>query len=424
MDKAKLTSPPDLPGVYIFKDKHADCLYIGKSRSLKKRVCSYFTRPLSFKTQIMVSKIDDVDYIVTKSESQARLLEAKLIKEKLPVYNTVFRDDKSFPVICISNETFPVVWIARKTGKRFANSLYYYGPYANSKLLRQAIKSIRSIFGFRSCFKLPKRACLYYRLKLCPAPCIKKISSKKYRELIKNIILFLEGRQEDLIRQLTATMNKLADKKRFEEAVLIRNQIQALSSVFPQPAPHLGTYAQESAELKRALGLKRLPQRIEAFDVSNIFGASPCASMVSFYKGKPDKNNYRRFRIKTVSGIDDYQMLEEAVERRYRRLIKEDLLLPDLIIIDGGKGQLNIVRRKLHGLGLRLAVISIAKSAKTSDFLPGRQEEAIYIYNQETPIKLKPNSLALRLIQRVRDEAHRFALAYHHILRRKETLGK
>ena len=445
MDKAKLACIPDSPGVYIFKDKRDDILYIGKARSLKKRVRTYFTRPQSFKIQIMTSKVVSLDYIVTKSESEARLKEAKLIKEKLPPYNTVFRDDKSFPLICISNQDFPVVRVARQRSRRLENSAFrYFGPYTNAGLLRQALKSIRHIFGFRSCFKMPKRPCLYYRLKLCPAPCAGKISIQKYREIIRNIILFLEEREADLINTLTVKMHKLANQKRFEDAARVRNQIQALSSILKtgiprtflgnqvpgkyrrvQVAPLLSGSYRESQELKMALGLNIRPQRIEAFDVSNISGSSASASMVSFYEGRPDKSNYRRFRIKGVKGVDDYQMLEEAVGRRYRRLIDEKLSPPDLIIIDGGKGQLNKVSRKLKELGLTLPVISIAKPPKTPGPLRVKQRDEIFIPQQQKPIRLKPDSLgALRLIQRIRDEAHRFALAYHHILRRKKTLGK
>lgn len=452
MDKAKLARIPGSPGVYIFKDKKGQILYIGKARSLRKRVGSYFAHPKSFKIEIMTSKVSSLDYIVTESEAEARLEEAKLIKQKLPPYNTALRDDKSFPIICISKEDFPVVWVARRRDmealasaipvsrhimrRRIRTSIYrYFGPYTNAGLLRRALKSIRHIFSFRSCFKMPKRPCLYYRLGLCPAPCIGKISIKKYNEIIRNIILLLEGKEEDLVEKLTVKMHKKAFEKKFEEAAQLRNQIQALGSlspyqylgnlgVFGPDLPSLSDSYRESKELKKALGLNTRPARIEAFDVSNIIGSSACASMVSFYEGRSDKGNYRRFRIKGVFGIHDYKMLEEAVSRRYRRLIDESLPLPDLIIVDGGKGQLNIVKYKLKELGLAIQVISIAKPPKTCGLLRGKQKEKIYVPNKSAPIRLRPDSLALCLIQRIRDEAHRFALAYHHILRRKEILGQ
>ena len=425
MDKARLSHIPDSPGVYIFRDKEGNILYIGKARSLKKRVKSYFVRPQSFKIQIMASKVANLDYIVTKSEAESRLKEARMIKENLPLYNTTFRDDKSFPLICISNEPFPVVWIARRrSGRSKIGISRYFGPYTNAGLLGEALKSIRHIFGFRSCFKMPKRPCLYYRLGLCPAPCVGKISTQQYREIVMNIIMFLEGKQDYLINKLTEKMRTLADKKRFEEAALIRNQIQALGSIFEEGIPSLSDSYRESAQLKKALGLDVRPRRIEAFDVSNIFGSSACASMVSFYEGRPDKSNYRRFRIKSVLGIDDYQMLEEAVSRRYRRLKEENLPLPDLVIIDGGKGQLNIVKRKLKELDMKFPVISIAKHRKSPGLLQDKQRAKIFLPYQEAPIRLDLDSLAVRLIQRISNEAHRFALAYHHILRRKKILGK
>jgi excinuclease ABC subunit C len=208
-------------------------------------------------------------------------------------------------------------------------------------------------------------------------------------------------------------MRKLSSEQRFEEAGRLRNQIQALSSVSEESVSSLSDSYRESEDLKKALGLNIRPRKIEAFDVSNIFGSEACASMVSFYEGKPDKNNYRRFRIKSVSGMDDLRMLKEAVYRRYRRVIEENLPLPDLIVVDGGKGQLNIAKRQLQELELEIPVISIAK-----------QKEEIFVPGRKKPIRLKPGSLGLFLIQRIRDESHRFALAYHHILRRKKTLGK
>lgn len=414
MDKTKISRLPDSPGVYIFKDKAGCILYIGKAGSLKKRVKYYFTHPLPLKTQIMASKIAGVDYIITDSEAEARIKETKLIKEKLPPYNTASRDDKSFPLICITEEDFPVVWIARRTSRKLRYSSYRcFGPYTNAGLLRQAIKTIRGIFGFRSCWKMPKRPCLYYRLELCPAPCIGKITKREYRENIKNIIMFLEGRRQDLINKLVGRMHWFSSRQRFEEAGRLRNQIQALGSVSEESVYSLSDSYRESEDLRKSLGLAARPQRIEAFDVSNIFGSEACASMVSFYEGKPDKNNYRRFRIKGVAGIDDIQMLKEAVYRRYRRVIKENLPLPDLIVVDGGKGQLNIAERQLQELGLQVPVISIAKQ-KEEIFVPGRQD----------PVRLNPGCLVLLLIQRIRDESHRFALAYHHVLRRRKVIGE
>ncbi|MBU1871713.1 MAG: GIY-YIG nuclease family protein [Candidatus Omnitrophica bacterium] len=425
MDKAKLAHIPGACGVYIFKDKKGGILYIGKANSLKKRVRYYFTRPLPSKIEVMASKIESIEYIVTKTEKQARIKEAELIRENLPVYNTLFRDDKTFPLICISKEKFPIVWVARSTSKRFRYSKFRcFGPYPDAGLLRSALKSIRHIFGFRSCWRMPAEACLYYRLLLCPAPCIGKISARKYNENISNIILFLQEKRHDLIKKLTASMHDLSSGMKFEEAARLRDQIQALSSISTEENPALSNAFRESLDLKKCLGLKFRPKRIEAFDVSNISGSSACACMVSFYEGRPDKNNYRRFRIKSVSGIDDYRMLEEAVARRYRRLKEEKLPLPDLIIVDGGKGQLAIVGKKLQALGLKLPLISIAKPPRSAVISKRRQKEKVFILGRSVRLKIKEDSPSMLFIRRIRDEAHRFAVAYYHILRRKKIIGK
>jgi excinuclease ABC subunit C len=415
MDKLKnrVANLPEASGVYIFKDSQGQIIYIGKAKSLKKRVQTYFSRQLSTKTQAMVSKIADIEHILTSSEVQAQILEASLVKEKQPQYNISLKDDKSFPWIKITDEEFPIVSIMRKKGRQKNDTALYFGPYTDGKLLRQALKTVRYIFGFRSCFKIPKKLCLYYRLNLCPAPCTGRISPKDYQRVINNIILFLEGRQDELIRRLSFKMQILAKEKRYEEAAQLRDQIQALASTAPYESSFRSLPFKETQALKRFLNLRHLPRRIEAFDVSNIFGNEACASMVAFDNGLADKDNYRRFRIKKAKKIDDYQMLQEVIRRRYQRVIGEGLRLPDLIIIDGGKGHLNVAYKELLTLNLNIPLISIAKP-----------HDDIYVIDKDSSLKLKTGSLALHLIQRVRNEAHRFALSYHHVLRRKKTLGK
>jgi len=408
--KEKVSLLPDFPGVYIFRDKDANVLYVGKARSLKKRVQSYFNRPLNTKTQALLSKIADIDYLATDSEAQALVQEAALIKEKLPPYNISLKDDKSFPLICISHEDFPLVRICRK--KKKTPEYRYFGPYPNVKLLRQAYKAMRGIFGFRSCLNMPRKSCLYYRIHLCQAPCAGKISQKGYSRVIDDIILFLEGRHEDLVFKLSQRMQAAAKAENFEEAAMLRDQLAALAQV-SSASPYQSQRLRESEELRRVLGLKRRPVRIEAFDVSNISGQQSCASMVSFFEGRPDKNNYRRFRIKTVQGINDYSMLSEVIGRRYRRLIEENLAMPDLILIDGGKGQLSVAERQLKDLQLKITVISLAK-----------ENEDIFTSSRGEAKRLNLDSPALLLLQRIRDEAHRFALAYHHILRRKKLINR
>jgi len=407
--KKKIAALPEMPGVYIFKDARGRAIYIGKAKSLRKRVQTYFGCRLSSKTQAMAVKIADIDYILTPSEIQAQILEASLIKQEQPRYNISLKDDKSFPWISITDEAFPIVSIARRKEENSNDATLYFGPYPNVRLLRQAFKMLRRTFGFRSCRTMPKEPCLYCRLKLCPAPCAGKISSAQYREAIKGLELFLDSRYRELLRRLSLKMRELAGRRRFEEAAKVRDQISALGGIGK------GTLESNdgSEGLKRLLRLRRIPRRIEAFDISNISGKEAAGSMVSFWKGQPDKDNYRRFRIKTIEGIDDYRMLKEIIRRRYSRLIREKLPLPDLILIDGGKGHLMVASREVKNLGLDLSLVGIAKD-----------RENIYTLNKTGPLRLDSDEPALNLIRHIRDEAHRFAVSYHHLLRRKGALGR
>jgi len=409
--KEKVRELPESPGVYLFKDAKGKIIYIGKAKYLKKRVQSYFSRQLDSKAQAMVARISDLECRLAPSESQAQMQEAALIKKHQPQYNTTLKDDKTFPWIRISREEFPLISIARRKKSKGQDQAEYFGPYTNVDLLRQAFKLIRRIFSFRSCKKIPKQTCLYYRLKLCPAPCVGKINSSRYRDIIKEIKLFLDFRYEELINSLSSKMQEAAESENFEEAARVRDQINALGAVgnFSSTAASYN----ELEDLKALLELDKIPERIEAFDISNIQGKSACGSMVSFYKGRADKNNYRRFRIRTVSGIDDYKMIAEIVNRRYCRLVKEQLALPDLILIDGGKQHLLVVQRELEKLNLAIPLASIAKD-----------RENIYLRGKDYPVHLDSDTPALNLIRRIRDEAHRFAVTYHRILRRKKVLGK
>ena len=409
----KIASLPNHPGVYIFKDAQGRIVYIGKAKSLKKRVQSYFSRLLNSKTQALVSRIKDVEYILTPGESQAQVLEAALIKDNQPHYNISLKDDKSFPLIRISNEEFPVICICRRKKQVDSDKSFYYGPYTNAGQLRQALKFIRATFGFRSCRVMPKEACLYSRLGLCPAPCIGRISPEEYRDLISRIRLFLESKYGELLKKLAAKMKEASVSLKFEDAARYRDQINALSVFKNKSGISYGGASEESTGLMQLLNLDKIPQRIEAFDISNISGSLATGSMVSFYKGQPDKNNYRRFRIKTVEGIDDYGMLREVVMRRYSGLRREGRAFPDVILIDGGLAHLRAASGEINKLGLNIPLISIAK-----------EDENIYILGSRRPVKLKSDSPFLNLIRRIRDEAHRFALAYHHVLRRKKVLGK
>jgi len=404
--REKVSNLPDTPGVYIFKDARAEIIYIGKAKSLKKRVQSYFRRFLDTKTQLMVAKIADIEYKLCQTESLALILEASLIHKYKPKYNVSLRDDKSFPLVRITNEDFPVVCITRK---RVADGSHYFGPYTSAGLLREALRIIRKYFPYRSCEKMPQEARMYRKIGL--APDMDEAGKNEYAKTIENISLILEGKTETLIKKLSQEMNLKSKEQEFEKAAEIRNQIEALS-VMSESAGHYSR-KEELEDLKNLLKLKKLPERIEAFDISNIYGKEATGSMVSFYKGLPDKDNYRRFRIKTVETIDDYKMLAEVVRRRYSGSLREELALPDLILIDGGKSHLSVADKELEKSGLRIPLASIAKD-----------RENIYTGGKRDPIKLDTDTPALNLIRRIRDEAHRFAVSYHHVLRRKKIIGR
>ncbi|MDD5108488.1 MAG: excinuclease ABC subunit UvrC [Candidatus Omnitrophica bacterium] len=401
----KILSAPDSPGVYLMRDSLRRIIYVGKASSLKRRLYNYLSADLDNKTLALMGRVADIEFRLCANETAALLLEAGLIHELKPRYNVSLKDDKSFPYVLISHEEFPLICITRKKNEAGAR---YLGPYTNAKLLKNALKIIRRSFGYRSCRRLPKRSCIYYKINLCPAPCIGKIGPQEYRRIIANIILVLEGKGDLLIRKLTKSMQDKAKAHDFEAAVRIRDQITVLSQV-PSGSGVFNRRA-ELEDLKNRLGLVNLPVRIEGFDISNISGQHSVGSMVSFQNGMADKNNYRRFRIKSFSGINDYKMLAEIVRRRYVRLIREKKPLPDLLLIDGGKGHLLTAARQLKELNLDIALVSIAK-----------EKENLYSSQKRGILRFPTDAAAMNLIRRIRDEAHRFALSYHHILHKKEV---
>ncbi|MDO8489370.1 MAG: excinuclease ABC subunit UvrC [Candidatus Omnitrophota bacterium] len=403
--RKKISLAPNSPGVYLMRDSLGRILYVGKASSLKRRLVNYLSSDLDNKTFALMEKVTDIEFRLCANETSALLLEAGLIHELKPRYNVSLKDGKSFPFIKISNEEFPLVCITRKKNEAGAR---YLGPYTNAKLLKNALKIIRHSFGYRSCRHLPMRSCIYYRINLCPAPCIGKIGLQEYNKIVSNIILVLEGRVDLLIQKLTKSMQDKAKACDFEAAARIRDQITVLSQI-PLGSGNF-SHRTELEDLKNRLGLENLPVRIEGFDISNISGQHAVGSMVSFQNGIADKNNYRRFRIKSFSGIDDYKMLAEIIERRYTRLVRESKPLPDLLLIDGGKGHLLTAARKLQELNLNIALVSIAK-----------ERENIYSSQKRGILRFPKDALAMNLIRRIRDEAHRFALVYHHLLHQKEV---
>jgi len=398
---------PASPGVYLFYDEKGRTIYIGKALNLKKRVLSYFQSKIpNPRIELMISNAKRIDYIPTSSDEEALIYEASLIKERKPKYNIALRDDKSYPYLKLTvREDYPRLIITREIKK---DGSLYYGPFTNVKLLRRAVSMMKRIFPLRVCDSIPKKECLYFHFSQCLAPCINRNINKLYRDAVIDIKLFLRGKKTILIKRLSKRMKRYAKKMQYEEALKIRDQIDALSAI-TGTRKSISATSSDLKELKDLLNLKQIPARIEAFDVSNISGQGAVGSMVTFFNGMPFKNDYRRFKIKTVKETDDYAMIREIVKRRYARLLSEKKKMPDLILIDGGKGHLNTALDELKKIGLKIPVASIAK-----------RPERIFFEGKLEYVNMPYDSKAFRLIQRVRDEAHRFAISYQKIVRKKE----
>jgi excinuclease ABC subunit C len=544
----KLEHLPSTPGVYQHKDAGGRVLYVGKAKNLRNRVRQYFqsSRQVDPRVEVMLSKVTDLEIIVTDSEVEALILEANLIKKLKPRYNVNLKDDKSYPYIVITNEPYPRVFVTRQIRR---DGSRYFGPYTDVKNVRSALKSVRDIFMIRSCNyfiddevirKKRIKTCLDYHIKKCEGPCEGLVSEARYRAMIDQVAALLEGKTESLIGRLTAEMESLAGEMKFEEAAILRDRIKGLEAyserqkavdldpldrdIFAFAAEGddacgvifklregkmigrqhyymgnvegkdegeiLRTLLQqyyleadyvpreifissslEDAEaveswlgekrgeavkvmhplegeeaklvrlsrsnarfllddlkiqkmkrvdyvphavqaLQRDLRLEQLPRRIECFDNSNIQGTDPVSSLVVFVDGKPKKSLYRKFKIQSVQGPDDFASMREVVERRYTRLLRDGGELPDLVVVDGGKGQLSSAVEVLQRLGLNaIPVIGLAK----------RLEE-VYVPGKGDPEMIPKSSSGLRLLQHLRDEAHRFAITFHRSVRSKRTL--
>ncbi len=436
--KSKVNKLPDTSGVYFFKDKREKVIYVGKANSLKSRVSSYFSNSTQQSPKInkMIEEIVNIEYITTSSEIEALILESKMIKNNSPYYNTQLKDDKSYPYIKITLERdFPQILFYRKINQKVKEGkALYFGPFVDTNATRVVIKLLRKVFKIRGCRKkdLKKaKICLDYQIGLCSAPCANMISKTEYRKRIREIFLFLSGKQKRLLNKLYREMKEASSNLNYEKAAKVRDRIKSIETILKSQEINLFRKNNENGyllkkieevekdedkkgrkaviDLKDKLSLKKLPEIIEAFDISNIQGKLAVGSLVVFEKGRPKKKDYRRFRVKKVKGIDDYAMLQEITERRYKRLLSEGKKLPDLILVDGGKGQLSEVKKILNNLNLKLPIISIAK-----------KEEEIFKPEVHKPIILPSNSEAIFLLQRIRDEAHRFAVTYHRRIRSKE----
>jgi excinuclease ABC subunit C len=424
------TTFPDKPGVYLFQDKLGRVIYVGKAKSLKARASSYFLKAASedSRTTQLVTEAYDVDFLEADSEVDALLMEARLVKDTQPKFNRDLRDDKSFPYLQITtHEDFPRVEITRTPR---TSGVKLYGPFANVSSLRGALQVLQRVFKFRTCpLDIEDgderwrwfRPCLLASIRQCTAPCNLRISKEEYRKDISRLRKFLDGGRKPLLEEMRAEMQDAATNRRFEQAAKLRDEIQMLESLedrgdlekHEQPEVFYQDPKKGLAGLKKVLGLAEQPRTIEGVDIAHLGGSETVASLVQFIDGLPFKPGYRRYRIREVKGVDDYASIHEVVARRFRRLDAEGEVFPDILLIDGGKGQLGKAVTAFESLGITPPLIlSLAK-----------REELIYVMNRDEPLRLSRHAFALRLLQYVRDEAHRFAQHYHHLLRSKRALG-
>jgi len=435
ISKEKINKLPRSPGVYCFKNK--EIFYIGKAANIKERVRSHFSQ-LGFKENVFLEKTKKIGFLETDSEIEALILEANLIKKYQPKYNVVWRDDKNYFFVGITKEDFPKVFVTHQT-KKFINSsthqlITYVGPFVDGKALKQTLKILRKIFPYRSCKNIPKRPCLWYHLGRCPAPCLIKTQLEEKilfdrikgdcQRNTKNLFKILQGEKIQVLKDLRKEMKKASKFQDFERAAKIRDQILAFrkilahSKIFEpsedlliQPWLNYRVWKKIEKKLKKILKIKGEVSRIEAYDVSNIQGQEATGSMVAFIDGEPAKNFYRRFKIKIEGRPNDIAMLKEVLSRRFNH---PEWPFPDLILIDGGKAQLNAALEVLNQYeSVKSALISVLALAK--------KRSELFIENGKNPILLKtlPREI-FNLILQLKDEAHRFAITYHQKLRKKK----
>jgi len=430
-----LSALPHTPGVYLMRDRQGQILYVGKARDLAKRVGSYFIARSdhSAKVAALVASIHHVDYLPTESEREALILEQGLIRRLQPHFNTMWKDDKSYPHVKLTwKEDFPRMFLTRKTPR---DGSLYFGPYPDVSLVRKLLRYLwkQHLFPLRPCryefseanlLPLEKaKHCLYYHTKECPAPCVGRISKDDYRQIAKDAKLFFRGNFKPLLATWQKEMEEASKVQNYERAAQLRDNLSALEHMEERVTVRQIDLSEvvdrvdrsrAITDLQKALDLKRPPIRIECFDISHFQGMETVASMVAFERGEPKKDDYRKFKIKTVQGIDDFASMAEVVGRRYRRLLAEKSRLPDLVLIDGGKGQLTAAQA---------ALVTILGKASPPVASLAKEEEELFIPQKSQSIRLPKDSAALHLLQRVRDEAHRFAITFHRQRRAKRFLA-
>jgi len=421
---------PSTPGVYLFHDQAGRVLYIGKAKNLRARVGSYFLAAAAGdqRTARLVREAYDVEFVEAESDVDALLMEARLVKDIQPKHNHDLRDDKSFPYLQITtHEDFPRIEVTREPQ---TTGVKLYGPFANAGSLRGAVQALQKVFKFRTCSLDIEaddsrwrwfRPCLLASINQCTAPCNLRIGKEEYRNDIKRLRMFLEGNGKKLLSEMRAEMEDASANLRFEQAARLRDEIKMLQKLrergeidtHEQPEVFFIDPKKGLAGLQKIFKLETRPRNIEGVDIAHLGGTETVASLVQFLDGLPFKPGYRRFRIRDVEGIDDFASIREVVGRRYRKLRDDGDVFPDVLLVDGGIGQLRRAMEAFEKLDIKPPlVLSLAK-----------KEELVYVMNRNKPLRLSRRSYALRLLQYVRDEAHRFAQHYHHILRRKRTLG-
>jgi excinuclease ABC subunit C len=425
----KVRTFPQTPGVYLMKDAAGRVIYVGKAKNLRARAGSYFLKAAAEdrRTADLVREIRDIDFLEAESEVDALLLESRLVKDVQPRFNSDLKDDKTFPYLQITtHEDYPRVEFTRTPRQK---GVKLYGPFTSAGSLRGAIVVLHRIFKFRTCTldidaDDPQwrwfRPCLLASIDQCTAPCNLRISREDYRRDINRLKTFLDGGKKQLLAEMQAEMLEASSRLEFERAARLRDEIRLLETLdqrgdleeHVQPEVFLVDPKKGLAGLAKVLGLAAVPRVIEGVDIAHLAGDETVASLVQFIDGLPFKPGYKRYRIKTVTGIDDFRSIHEVVSRRFARLAREGASFPDILLVDGGKGQLAAALDAVESLGIRPpCIISLAKREEEI-FLPGRSE----------PLRLSRDSYALRLLEYVRDEAHRFAQHYHHLLRGKRSL--
>lgn len=425
----KVRKFPQTPGVYLMKDAKGRVIYVGKAKNLRSRAGSYFSKAAAneHRTASWVHEICDADFIECESEVDALLVESRLIKDVQPKHNKELKDDKTFPYLMITTrEDFPRVEVTREP---MSKGVKLYGPFANAGDLRGAVQILQRIFQFRTCtLDIDEsderwrwfRPCLLASISQCTAPCNLRISKEDYKKDIRRLQMFMDGNKKRLLTQLKNEMLEASKELDFEKAARLRDEIKMLETL--DKRGELDTHAQPEVfqidpkkglnGLRKVLGLSETPRTIEGVDIAHLGGGETVASLVQFIDGLPFKPGYRRYKIREVDGIDDFRSIHEVVSRRFKRLSDDGETFPDILLIDGGKGQLSSAMNAFDQLGITPpVVISLAK-----------RDEEIFRPGVSEPLRLSRHAYALRLLQYIRDESHRFAQHYHHILRSKKTL--